>query len=138
LEDDTFPFPDYGGRVMSIHDACPIRTEARVHNAVRKLLQKMNIVLVEPAKTRSESVCCGDSYYPNAPIDEIRGRMRSRAQSMPCDDVVVYCVSCIKSMDIGGKKPHYLLDLLFGEDTIPGETNTKIWHEQLEIFIEVH
>lgn len=36
---------------------------------------------------------------------------------MPCEEVVVYCASCITSMSVGGKRPRYLLDLLFGEDT---------------------
>ena len=39
---------------------------------------------------------------------------------MPAEDVVVYCVSCAKAMFIGGKRPRYLVDLLFGEATVPG------------------
>lgn len=38
---------------------------------------------------------------------------------MPSDDVVVYCVSCTKSIYIGGKNPHYLIDLLFAYETEP-------------------
>ena len=43
--------------------------------------------------------------------------MRKRAEEMPVDDVVVYCVSCIKAMQIGGRQPRYMVDLLFGGST---------------------
>lgn len=47
-----FPLPDYGGVEMSIMDACPTRDQSRVHNAIRNLLVKMNIKLVEPEKLK--------------------------------------------------------------------------------------
>ncbi len=57
---------------------------------------------------------------------------------MPCDDVCVYCVSCIKSMHIGGKNPRHLIDLLMGESTEPQISDTIKWHEQLQDYIEEH
>ena len=42
-ESRAFPFPDYGGKAMAIHDACPTRDQDRVHDAVRTLLARMNI-----------------------------------------------------------------------------------------------
>ena len=45
---------------------------------------------------------------------------------MQLDDVVVYWTSCITSMSIGSKKPHYIIDLLFREDTIPAVTEPQI------------
>ncbi|OGD17952.1 MAG: hypothetical protein A2Y69_07025 [Candidatus Aminicenantes bacterium RBG_13_59_9] len=59
---DGFPFPDYGGRKMSIIDACPVRDQPRVHDAVRALLKRMNITFLEPKATRTQSICCGDSW----------------------------------------------------------------------------
>ena len=38
--------PDYGGRAMSILDACPTRDQARVHDAVREVVRRMNIRLI--------------------------------------------------------------------------------------------
>jgi Fe-S oxidoreductase len=137
-ESETFPFPDYGGAEMAIHDACPVRTEERVHRAVRKLLQRMNIVAVEPKATRTQSNCCGGSFYGSLPVEQVKEKMRERANEMPREDVAVYCVSCIKSMHIGGKKPRYLVDLLFSEDTQPGEFEPDAWHGRLKKFIEAH
>ena len=137
-ESERFPFPDYGGTEMAIHDACPIRTEERVHRAIRKLLQRMNIVVIEPTATRTQSNCCGDSFYGSLPVEQLKEKMRERASEMPRENVVVYCVSCIKSMHIGGKKPRYIVDLLFGEDTLPGEFEPDAWHSMLKKFIEAH
>jgi Fe-S oxidoreductase len=137
-ESGTFPFPDYKGAEMSVHDACPTRTEERVHKAVRKLLEKMNIKVVEPQHTGTDQRCCGDSFYPSLPAEQIKEKMRERAAEMPREDVVVYCISCIKSMHIGGKKPRYIVDLLFGEDTVIGTFEPEEWHGELQKFIDQH
>ncbi len=57
---------------------------------------------------------------------------------MPMDDVVVYCISCIKSVYNGGKKPRYLIDLLFDEETVPGTYQPDEWHKELKEYIELH
>ena len=66
------------------------------------------------------------------------GKMKKRAEEMPCDDVAVYCISCIKSMHIGGKRPRYIVDLLFGEDTEAGIYHPDKWHSMLQEFIDAH
>lgn len=134
----TFPFPDHGGRSMSILDACPTRSEERVHRAVRTLLTRMNIRLLEPDKTGTRSTCCGDSFYGTLPVARVKDQMRRRADEMPCEDVVVYCVSCVKAMHIGGRRPRHLVDLLFGEATPLGVFEPDEWHGQLQAFIDAH
>ena len=135
---DGFPYPDYNGVKMSVHDPCPIREKPEVHKAVRSLLKKMNIHVIETPQSGTRSVCCGDDFYPALPVEEVNDRMKKRAATMPCDDVCVYCVSCIKSMYIGGKKPRHLVDLLMGEATDPGIYHTVKWHEQLQKYIDTH
>ena len=137
-DSNTFPFPDYQGQQMAILDACPTRDQERVHNAVRALLKKMNITVVEPEKTRTKGTCCGDSFYGVLSVEQVKEQMKKRASEMPAEDVVVYCVSCCKSMHIGGKKPRYMVDLLFGEETVPGTFEPKEWHSQLDKFIIEH
>ncbi|MHB8054006.1 MAG: (Fe-S)-binding protein [Candidatus Aminicenantales bacterium] len=135
---DGFPFPDYGGRRMSIIDACPTRDQPRIHEAVRTLLSRMNIILVEPKATRTKSVCCGDSYWGEIPTDEVKDRMKKRATQLPAAEVVVYCVSCVTAAAIGGKKPRYLVDLLFGEETVPPFLDLDAWHAVLQDYIDAH
>jgi Fe-S oxidoreductase len=133
-----FPFPDYGGMEISIHDACPTRSEERVHTAIRRLLERMNLRVVEPRNTRTKAVCCGDSFFGVLPTEEVKQQMRNRAGEMPCQDVAVYCVSCIKAMHIGGKRPRYIVDLLFGEDTLTTNSEPDAWHRELQEFIDAH
>jgi Fe-S oxidoreductase len=135
---DGFPFPDYHGKAMSIIDACPTRDQARIHRAVRTLLKKMNIALVEPKHTGTRSICCGDSFRGEIPADRVKKQMIKRTSEMPVDDVVVYCVSCSQSVSIGGKKPRYLVDLLFDEETSPMALDTEEWHRKLDNYIESH
>ncbi|GBG58471.1 hypothetical protein SPFL3102_02193 [Sporomusaceae bacterium FL31] len=137
-ESKAFPFPDYSGIEMSIHDACPTRTEGRVHQAVRKLLAKMNIKIIEPENTQAQATCCGDSFFGVLSLEEVKEQMKRRSAEMPADQVVVYCISCIKAMHIGGKEPRYLVDLLFGENTSIGTYEPKEWHDELRKFIDTH
>lgn len=69
-ESKTFPFPNYNGMEMSIHDACPTRTEERIHSSIRKLLEMMNIKITEPKYTLTKAVCCGDSCYGILPTGQ--------------------------------------------------------------------
>lgn len=137
-DSDSFPFPDYQQQQMTIADACPTRDQQRVHSAIRRLLQRMNIELVEPEQTGAEAICCGDSFYGELPVAQVKQQMKRRAAQMPVDNVIVYCVSCIKALHIGGKQPRYLVDLLFGEQTDPGTFEPELWHAELDRFIAAH
>jgi Fe-S oxidoreductase len=127
--------PDYGGLAMTIIDACPTRDQTRVHDAVRELIRRMNISLLEPANTRTTSTCCGDSLWGAVPANQVEREMRGKAAAMPADQVIVYCVSCAKAMFVGGKRPRYLLDLLLGEETVPGTIDPALWHKKLDAYI---
>ncbi len=82
-EADWFPFPDYHGAHMSVQDACPTRSQPRVHEAIRTLLEKMNIEAVEPERTKTNTICCGDALYPARPLADVKAAMIRRAAQMP-------------------------------------------------------
>ena len=116
LLNTDFPFPDYHGEKMSIHDSCRARQRdsAEMQASARELCRKMNIALVEPLHTRETAVCCGGSA-----IDLVaRKKMaQERAKEFSQEDVVVYCTGCTRSLSVTDKRPRHLLDLLFGEPT---------------------
>ncbi|MBU4254524.1 MAG: (Fe-S)-binding protein [Acidobacteria bacterium] len=138
LENETFAFPDYTSQEMTIIDACPTRDQDRIHRAVRALAERMNITIVEPAKTMRKSTCCGDTFFGVLPAEQVIDQMKAKAAEMSVDQVLVYCVSCSKSMFIGGKRPRYLVDLLFAEETVPKTYDPDQWHKELDEFIENH
>jgi Fe-S oxidoreductase len=137
-ENNFLDFPDYKGQNMSIIDACPTREKDIVHNAIRELLSKMNVNIVEPKNTKRESTCCGDVYYGSMPTVKVKELMTEKAFEMPVNDIVVHCVSCIMAVSIGGKNPQYLADLLFNDKTLPKNTDLDEWHKELTEFIEMH
>jgi Fe-S oxidoreductase len=134
----SFPFPDYEGKTMTIIDACPTRDQERVQAAVRTLLHRMNISLIEPNNTGARSTCCGDGLWGEVPNKRVEAQMTRRAGEMPVDDVVVYCVSCTLAMRIGGRRPRYMVDLLLGEETTPVARDLDEWHRALDEFIAAH
>ena len=78
------------------------------------------------------------SFYGLIPVDDVKKQMTKRAAEMPLDDVVVYCISCIKSVYIGSKSPRYLIDLLFDDKTVPKTFEPDEWHKELSEYIEKH
>lgn len=132
------PLPHYEWLTLSVHDSCSYRPKPQVHKAVRSLLGKMGIDIVESAFSGTNSICCGDNFYGHIPIEEVRRFQKKRAAQMPCQDVAVYCVSCIKSMAVGGKTPHYMADLLLGEETDPQETDLVKYHDAVQAYIDTH
>ena len=135
---EDLPLPDYGGLAVSVQDPCSYRPKPQVHRAVRSLLRKMNLEVIDAALSGTRSVCCGDNFYTHLPKEAVVEQQKKRAAQMPCQDVVVYCVSCMKSMAVGGKTPRYLVDLLFGEPSLPGETDLDRFHGALNCYIDAH
>ena len=134
----ALPLPTYDGMQLSVHDSCSFRKKPQVHQAVRSLLDKMHIEVVESPFSGTKSICCGDNFYGHIPTDEVRAFQKKRAAQMPCQDVAVYCVSCIKSMAFGGKTPHHMLDLVLGEPTEVQEMRLDVYHDEIDRYIEEH
>lgn len=130
--------PDYGGMKMSVHDPCGYRHKPQVHKAVRSLLRKMNIEVVEAEFHGSESICCGDNFYGYVANERVQERIQMRADQFPCKDVVVYCIGCDRAMTEGGKMPHYLPELLFGQVTKPNTDSLDEYHGKVAAYIKVH
>lgn len=126
-----FSFPDYNGEEMSIQDTCSSRMVPQYQKCVRKLLERMNVKLVEPEKTGPKAKCCGQVFYGKLETEKVRRQMKIRADEMPREDVVVYCASCIMSMTVGGKKPRFILDLLFSEPTVMQDAEVESWNRKL-------
>ena len=101
LLDTDFPFPDYHGERMTIHDACPARhrNSPEMQSSARQLCARMNIRLIEPEHTRGEAGCCGGS----AGDYETRRRMAcARARELPEKNVgrrlpAICWICCLRS-----------------------------------------
>ncbi len=135
---ENLPLPDHSGLIVSVHDSCSYRPKPQVHEAVRSLLKKMNVQIIESAFSGTQSICCGDNFYGRIPLEDVHAFQKKRASQMPCQDVVVYCVSCIKAMTIGGKTAHHMMDLFLNEETEPQDANLETYHQTLQDYIDAH
>ncbi len=131
-------WPDYHGIRMSVHDSCGYRHKPQVHAAIRSLLKKMNIEVVEAEHHGTTSECCGDNFYGYVPNEVVEKRIKTRADEFPCQDVVVYCIGCERAMIDGGKTPRYLPDLLFGRESRTTADTLDEYHTALNAFIARH
>lgn len=130
--------PDYGGMKMSVHDSCGYRHKPQVHKAVRNLLRRMNIEIVETQFHGTESICCGDNFYGHVSNEQVEKRIQMRADQFPCKDVVVYCIGCDRAMGEAGLTPHYLADLLFGKNPQRNADTLDEYHQKLDEYIRSH
>lgn len=135
---EDLKLPKYEGLEVSVHDSCSFRQKPQVHKAVRSLLSKMGIKIVESKFNGANSICCGDNLYGRVPIEKVYEFQKNRASQMPCDDVVVYCVSCIKSMIIGEKSPRYMVDLILNKETKKEKVDLVSYHNELSEYIKSH
>lgn len=135
---EDLPLPDYTGLSASVHDSCDYRVKPDEQRAMRSILHKMHIELIESANTGANSVCCGDSAYGKISLETLHQRQTMRANQMPCQSVVVQCVTCIQSMSIGGKTPLYLPDLLCKKQTQPQALDMDAYHKILQCYIDTH
>ena len=135
---DALKLPDHRGLTVCVHDSCGYRHKPQVHRAVRSLLRKMHIEIVESAYSGTESVCCGDNFYGAVPNEQVEQRIQMRAGQFPCDDVVVYCIGCVRAMTAGGKTARYLPELLLDRNAEPMPDTLDEYHTKLSEYIEVH
>lgn len=138
LEDNSFPFPDYHGETIAVQDCWRSYDNRAEQDAVRTLLQKMNINIVELPENHEKTNFCGHSLYQPAPVrnlklapkryvenaadkflphtdEEKRQLMEDYCQTIPTDKVIAYCHYCIDGLKLGGKNAVHLAELLFPE-----------------------
>lgn len=138
---DSIPdlnLPNYEGLKASVHDSCGYRHKPQVHKAIRNILQKMNIKIIESEFSGTKSVCCGDNFYGCVSNEMVEKRIKFRADQLPCQNVIVYCIGCVRAMTSAGKTPYYLPDLLFNHITEPITDTLDEYHSKLVKYIDVH
>lgn len=135
---DGLNLPQYNGLTVSVHDSCSFRQKPQVHAAVRSILRKMNIKIIDSEFSGTRSICCGDNFYSHIPNAQVTELQKKRAAQMPCDHVVVYCIGCVRSMTVGGKQALYLPDLVFGYQTKTIDNTLDEYHNDLIQYIETH
>lgn len=134
-QDDSFPFPDYGGEAITLQDCYMARERREVQAAVRSLLKKMNFNIVELEVKGPEADFCGlrvqeplednkrlaPKHYGAAgaftplPEAEQQKAWQQQVAKYKTARAVTYCGACRRAMLKGGAQAVHLLELLFPE-----------------------
>jgi Fe-S oxidoreductase len=117
--DESFVFPDYHGQRMAISDCHLAKDRRNVSEAVRSLMKKMNIEIVELEHNFEQADHCASQeivgYHRDSPMsaEEQREYFTNRYKDVPADTIVSYCKYCNEGVGMSHKFPKHILELLF-------------------------
>lgn len=134
LTDENFVFPNYQGINIVLQDCYRDKDHPEVHLAVREVLKKMNIHVLEAPLNKENSNFCGTLHYtttnpqllneltqyPDTKISKLPEDlqiklMQEHVASLPkAKYIVCDCNRCAKGITMGGGHAVHLLELVMG------------------------
>lgn len=137
--DDKFAFPNYRGMKVTVQDCWRSRNRREEQDAVRSLLNKMNIDYVETHDNRANTEFCGASLYrPQPPrnpklapkhyVDDAIGKfiphtseeqkalMKQYCSQYTTEKVVCYCHYCLEGIRMANVDGYHIASLLFADE----------------------
>lgn len=137
--DPLFSFPDYHGLKAYVQDCWRAKDRRDEQDAVRSLLAKMNIEVMEIQENRESTDFCGASLYraqpPRNPVlapkhyvegaagkfiphspEEQKEKMQEYCRQFNGCKVVCYCHYCYEGLQLGGADASHLAQMLFPSD----------------------
>lgn len=131
--DSGFPWPDYSGLTVNVQDCWRDRFHPEIFDAVRSVLRKMRVKVVELEENRENTRFCGDLHFepqkqenrallarcPETPVyklpDGIKVElMKEQVEKLTCPLAVCACNRCVRGIAAGGGKAVHLLELVTG------------------------
>jgi Fe-S oxidoreductase len=104
---------------LAIHDPCTSRDAPAVQEAVRRLVDRLNVTAEELDLGRERTECCGfGGLMENANPDLAQKVTQTRSQRSQ-SDYLAYCAMCRDALAGVGKRAVHLLDLLFPDPDVP-------------------
>lgn len=136
LEDKNFIYPDLHGEKITVQDCWRQKENFSEQNAVREILKKMNVEIVELEENFERTNFCGFSLYQPQPprnaklapkrfVENAKGffeehtqeekeiLMKNYCEQIQTEKVIAYCHYCVRGLRLGGKKTFHLAELLF-------------------------
>lgn len=102
---------------VAIHDPCPTRNHAKLHESIRNIMDLMGLEYEEFKHNKAKTECCGSGGMLELTNPKLASeQMQSRANQTKCENILTYCQSCAESMTKGGKNGIHILDLLFEDE----------------------
>lgn len=136
LKDDNFSFPDFHGEKITVQDCWRSKENRSEQNAVREILKKMNIEIVELEENFERTKFCGYSLYqPQPPRNallapkrfvanakeffqehsqaEKEQLMKKYCAQFSTEKIIAYCHYCVRGLKLGNVNGIHLAEILF-------------------------
>lgn len=128
--DSSFVFPDYNHQKMQLVDCYRDRHQKEEHEAIRSILNKMNIDVVELEYNKENANFCGIKHYEPVSKENIQllseqkedklSHMSKEVQTALMKEyaeqliypAITYCNTCTQGIELAEKEVHHLLELL--------------------------
>ena len=137
LQDENFPLPNCAGLKATVQDCWRSRDRTDEQDAVRELLRKMHVELVELPDNREKTDFCGISLYrPQPPrnpavapkhykenignkfephtLEEQKAIMQEYCKRYKTDTVICYCHYCLEGLALVDIDSRHIANMLFG------------------------
>jgi len=108
---ELHPAQDFSG-TFAIHDPCTTRSEEKIQDSIRSLLQKSGVDLIE-LNERGLPTCCGYGGLVQFANPEVADKVVIRRIRQSDHSYVTYCAMCRDNFARHGKRTLHVLDLLF-------------------------
>jgi Fe-S oxidoreductase len=118
---NIFELKNLGGSV-NVHDPCGVRFNTFIYNAVRNIISRSGLTIVEGRYSKEKSFCCGEGGAVNLVNRKLAGKWIGKIkEDLTESKVITYCAGCVNFL-----KPHiaadHLIDLLFEpENSLSGK-----------------
>lgn len=116
-EQDDFPWPDYHGKEITVQDCIDTRNHLKWQQAVRTILNRMNLKVVEIEKSYEKADFCNiETSKSPEPNEKQMEQLLDHCSQYTTESVVCYCTGCFNSLKIGGIHGIHLMDLIMGKE----------------------
>jgi hypothetical protein len=131
--ENSISLPDHSDLTVHVQDCWRDREHPEIFEAVRSLLRKMQVTVVELEENREKSVYCGNLHFeprrpeniallaqfPDTPLWELpqevqTALMREQVEKYTVPLTVTYCNRCTAGILQGGGKAVHLMELITG------------------------
>ena len=124
IKNQTNKDKDKNNKTYSVFDPCAARNETKMKDAVRQLAKNAGFKLEPLPENDALAHCCGFGGQPgiaNPAYAEFVTKKRIAESDNP---YIAYCINCRDSFLEAGKESVHILDLLFGNGTVPEHSAT--------------
>lgn len=115
-EQKDFPWPDYQGKSITVQDCIDTRENPKWQQAVRTILNRMNLKIIEIEKSFDQADFCNiETSTSTEPKEKQMEQLLEHCNQYTTKSVLCYCTGCFNSLKIGGVHGIHLMDLIMGE-----------------------